>query len=101
MEGFEVSLLSGTRNPCLAAVQQCADDTGVVDCHIVFTKCLGFIHKRVIRLVRVVSAFAILLSISTSKEKPFGDGGTEVRKVMDIDCLTIVVPTMILDKEII
>ena len=48
---------------------------------------------------RVVAAFTILLSISASKENPFGDGGAEVHKLTDIDYLAKGIPTMILQKE--
>ena len=41
VEDVESSLLSGTRSPCLAAVQHCADDTGVVDGHLCFHGHLG------------------------------------------------------------
>ena len=35
LEGVESSLLSGIRSPCLAAVQQCADDTAGVEIVVV------------------------------------------------------------------
>ena len=42
VECVEPSLLSGTRNPCLAAMQRCADKTGiVVDCHLCLHGQLG------------------------------------------------------------
>ena len=69
MAGVESSLLSGIRTPCLAAVQQCADDKGVVDSFFVFTVSLGFIHTRFTRRTRVVAAFSILLSSSVSKDR--------------------------------
>ena len=41
VEGVESSLLSDIRSPCLAAVQQYANDTGVIDCHLCFNCQLG------------------------------------------------------------
>ena len=80
LESVESSRLSGIRSPCLAAIQQCADDTGIADCHVFGG--LEAIQTRVVRRARVVTAFPILLSIYLSKEI-VGDGGAEVRKVMD------------------
>ena len=37
VEWVEPSLLPGIRSSCSAAMQQCADNTGIVDCHL----CLG------------------------------------------------------------
>ena len=50
-------------------IQLCADDTGVVDCHLCFTVSMRFIHTRIVRRARIVAAFPILLSISVSKER--------------------------------
>ena len=36
VEGVESSLLLGIRSPRLAVIQQCAYDTGIVDCHLCF-----------------------------------------------------------------
>ena len=36
VDDVESSLLSDIRSPCLAAGQQCAHDTCVVDCHLCF-----------------------------------------------------------------
>ena len=34
VENVESSLLSGICGPCLAAVKKCADDAGIVHCHL-------------------------------------------------------------------
>ena len=34
MEGIQSPFLPGVSGPCLAAVEQCADDTGVVHCYL-------------------------------------------------------------------
>ena len=41
VECDEPSLLSGICSPCLAAVQQCAGNTCIVDCHICLHRQLG------------------------------------------------------------
>ena len=41
VECVEPSLLPGIRSPCFAAIQQCADSTGIVDCHICLHGQLG------------------------------------------------------------
>ena len=42
VERVELSLLPGISSPCLAAIQQCADNTDiVVDCHICLHRQLG------------------------------------------------------------
>ena len=41
VELVEPSLLPGICSPCLAAMQQCADNTGVVDCHLCLHGQLG------------------------------------------------------------
>ena len=63
VECVEPTLLPGT---CLAAVQQCADNTGNVDRHICLHRRL--VHTRAVRRARVEAAFPILLSISASNE---------------------------------
>ena len=40
VECVEPSLLPGICSPRLAAIQQCADNTGIVDCHL----CLHILH---------------------------------------------------------
>ena len=69
VECVEPSFLSGhICSPCIAAIPQCANNTGIVDCHICFTDSLGLVHTRAVRRTRVEAAFPILLSISASKE---------------------------------
>ena len=68
MEGIESFLLSGICGPCLATVQQCADDTDIVHYHLGL-HCLGLVHTCEVRPASVVAAFPILLSISVSKER--------------------------------
>ena len=70
VEGVASSLLFGLRSPCLTAILQGADDTGVVDCHLFFHYQFGvYIHTRVVRQARGVAAFPTLLSISVSNER--------------------------------
>ena len=64
VEGTVSFLVSGICGPRLAAVHQFADNTGIVHDHLGLTVSLGFVHTREVR-----RAFAILLSISVSKEK--------------------------------
>ena len=63
VEGIESFLLSGIRGPRLAAVHQCADNTGIVHDR------LGLHWQFEVRRASVVAAFPILLSISVSKER--------------------------------
>ena len=63
------SLLPGICSPCLAAIQQCADNTGIVDRHICLHRQLGACPTRAVRRARVEAAFPILLSISASNER--------------------------------
>ena len=69
VECVKPSLLPGICSPCLAAIQQCADNTGTVDRYFVFTDSLGIVHNRAMRRARGEAAFPILLSISASKER--------------------------------
>ena len=41
MECVKPSLLPGICSPCLDAIQQCADNTGIVDCHLCLHRQLG------------------------------------------------------------
>ena len=41
VECVEPSLLPGICSPRLAAIQQCADNTGIVDCHLCLHRQLG------------------------------------------------------------
>ena len=41
VECVEPSLLSVICSPCIAAIQQCADNTGIVDCHIGIDRHIG------------------------------------------------------------
>ena len=41
VECVEPSLQAGIRSPCLATIQQCADGTGIADCHICLHGQLG------------------------------------------------------------
>ena len=61
------SLLPGIYNPRIAVTHQCADNTGIIDCH----RCclhgqLGVVHTRA---VIVEADFPILLSTSASNER--------------------------------
>ena len=69
VECVEPSPLSGICRPRLAAVQQCADNTGIVDLIFVLSDSLGLVHTRAVRWARVEAAFPILLSISALKER--------------------------------
>ena len=69
VECVEPSLLSGICSPRLAAKQQCADNTGIVDCHLCLHGQFGLVHTRAVRRARVEAAFPILLLISASKER--------------------------------
>ena len=69
VESVGFSLLSCIRSPGLAAVQQGADDTGVIDCLCFHCQLGVYIHPRVVRQARVVAAFPIPLSISLSNER--------------------------------
>ena len=70
VECVEPTLLPGIIcSPCLAAIQQCADNTGNVDGVVVFTGSLGLVHTRAVRRARVEAGFPILLSISASNER--------------------------------
>ena len=52
----------GISSQCIAAIQQCADNTGIVDCHLCLHRCL--VHTRAVRRAIVEAAFPILLLIS-------------------------------------
>ena len=41
VESVKPSLLPGICSPCLAAIQQCAGNTGIVDCHLCLHRQLG------------------------------------------------------------
>ena len=71
MECVKPSLLPGICSPCLAAIQQRAGNTGIVDRHICLHRQLGvYLHyTRAVRRARVEAAFLILLSICVSKER--------------------------------
>ena len=68
VECVESSLLPGICCQRLAAMQQCAGNTGIVDTICVFTDSLGLVHTRAVRRARLAAAFPILLSIYASKE---------------------------------
>ena len=69
VECVEPTLLPGICSPCLAAIQQCADNTGNVDRHICLLRHQGLVHTRAVRRARVEAAFPILLLVSASKER--------------------------------
>ena len=83
VEGVESSLLSGIRSPCRAAVQLCADDTGVVGCHFCFHCQVGvYPHtnreggESCSRLLDPLVGLCVHGGV-------VGDGGAEVRQLMD------------------
>ena len=69
MEGIESFLLSGICGARLAAIHQCADNTGIVHDHLDLHCQFGVVHTREVRRASIVAAFPILLSISVSKER--------------------------------
>ena len=69
VECVEPFLLPGICSPRLAAIQQCADNAGIVDCHLCLHRQLGLVHTRAVRRARVEAAFPILLLISASNER--------------------------------
>ena len=69
MEGAQSPFLPGISGPRLAAVQQCADNTGVLHSHLGRDRHLGFVYTLVVRRARVVAAFPIHFSISLSRER--------------------------------
>ena len=80
MECVEPTLLPGICIPCIAAIQQCADNIGNVDRHICLHRQL--VHTRAVRRARVEAAFPILLSTSAPREV-VSDGGAEVGELAD------------------
>ena len=87
MEGVESSLISGIRIPCFAAVQQCDDDTGVVDGHLCFHCQLGVYSHTSREAAESCSCLSDHLVDLCVQGQVVGDGGAEVRQVefADID----------------
>ena len=83
VEGVESSLLSGIRSPCRAAVQLCADDTGVVGCHFCF-HCQVGVYPHTSR--EACESYSRLLDPRVDlcvQRQVVGDGGAAVRQLMD------------------
>ena len=79
MEGVESSLLSGICSPCLAVIQLCADDTGVIDCHDCF-HCQFVVYPHTSREAgKSCSCLPDPLVDLCVQGEVVGDGGAEVR----------------------
>ena len=85
VEDVEFSLLSDIRSPCLAAVQQYADDTGVVDCHLCFHCQLGVYPHTSREAGESCSCPPDPLVVLCVQGEVAGGGGAEVRKRMDVN----------------
>ena len=59
----------GIHGPCLTAIEQGAEDAGIVHSHLHLHSQLGFVHTLDVRQASVVAAFPILLLISGSRER--------------------------------
>ena len=71
---------SGIRSPCLNAVQQCADDTGVVDGHLCFHSQLGVYSHTSREAGESCNCLSDPLVDRCVQGEVFGDGGSEVCK---------------------
>jgi len=81
LEGVESSLMFGIRSPCLTAVQQCADDTGVVGGHLCFHCPLGVYSHTSLEAGESCSCLSDPLVDRRIQGQVAGDGGADVRKV--------------------
>ena len=80
VEGFASILLSGTRSPCLAAVQQCINDTGVVDIHFCIHCQLVVYPNTSCEQGDCCSVFPVLLVDICVEGNVVGDSGADVHK---------------------
>ena len=89
MEGIQSPFLPGVSGPCLAAVEQCADDTGVVHCHLGLHCQLGVGPHTCCEVRMGCGCLPNPLVDLCVQGEVVGDGGVKVRELMD--CIQLIV----------
>ena len=83
VECVEPFLLPGICSPRLAAIQQCADNTGIVDCHICLHRQLGACPHSSCETGESLSCLSNHLVGLCVQREVVSDGGAEVGELAD------------------